>query len=382
MSSSQYDVIVVGAGSMGSAAAYYLAAGGAKVLVFEQFSETPHDHGSHAGQSRIIRKAYFEGPAYVPLMQRAYSNWEDLENLSGEKIFYRSGLLYYGPAGHEVIRGVKQASKDFEIPIEEITVGDQKERFPYRSFQHQNAMLLEPDAGFLLPGRAIRSFLDLAVKKNAVLKTGEKVLSWGSSASGVKVFTDKDTYSADKLIFTAGAWTNKLLKGILPLRITRQVIIWVEMKQPKEFDHEHFPCWMIAGDEFKGVYYGFPYLSGEKFPGHQGLKFAWHHAALDTDPDEVDRLVTEEELHDIVKRVAYYFPAVDSKIHAHQTCLYTNTPDEDFIIDHLPGTNERVIIASPCSGHGFKFASAIGEVLSDLALKGRSDLDLRPFAFR
>ena len=363
----KYDLIIAGAGSMGAAAAYYAARSGLTVLALEKFSSVPHDHGSHAGQSRIIRKAYFEDPGYVPLLRTAYDLWAELESLTGQQLFVRNGLMYSAPPGHAVIEGVKQAASLNSIPVKQVS-----------SFSHfipcNNELLFEPDAGFVLPERAITLFAAGAVTEGARLHMEESLVSWKQEKKGITVFTDKDKYLADKLIICSGAWMKKILEEQqLPLTITRQLLVWVDPVNPEQFFPENFPCWMIATGEMAGVYYGFPYLDGKKYPGPTGMKFAWHQAAVETDPDKVNRKVSKEEIDALIEQVAVYFPASRANVVAAKTCLYSNTPDENFIIDHLPGTEEKVIIACGFSGHGFKFAPAIGKLLADMAINGKKE---------
>lgn len=370
----QYDVIVAGTGSMGSAACYFLAARGYKVLGLEQFDTVPHENGSHAGQSRIIRKAYFEHPDYVPLLQRAYANWQQLEELTGEQVYFRSGILYCGPRQHPVIMGVKDTAARFNI---ELLPADNNAALSSFRITSDDEILLEPDAGFLLPEKCIRLYCNAAVKKGAVIQKGEKMLQWQKENGGIKVITSKQTYHTSKLIITAGAWAGQLLRELkVLLKVTRQVIVWVQPENPSLFTPDKFPCWLISGDNFHGAWYGFPYLSGEKFPGPAGLKFALHCPGDETAPDLVNREVTKEELKKIIDEARHYFIPAGFNIVAVKTCLYTNTPDEDFIIDHLPGYEGNVTIACGFSGHGFKFASVIGEALADLSTAGTTALPI------
>lgn len=369
MAVKDYDVIVAGTGSMGSAACYYLAQKGLKVLGIEQFGMAPHENGSHAGQSRIIRKAYFEHPDYVPLLSRSYENLHRLEEVTGEKIYYQTGLLYYGPAGHPVIKGVKDAANKYQVPLHAVNTP------PAFSGLTDAETLFEPDAGFLMPEKTIALYLQEAKKSGAELNTGEKILEWKKENDRITVRTNRNIYSSKKLVITAGAWTSILARQIqLPLRVTRQVLIWVQTEEPERYYPDIFPCWVIAADDVKGVWYGFPYLGGNKFPGPTGLKFALHHPADTTDPDRVNRAVTDEEVHSICEAAGKYFLPAKSKVLATKTCLYTNTPDEHFIIDFLPGCDNDVVIACGFSGHGFKFVPVVGEMLADLVSKGTTDL--------
>lgn len=367
-----YDVIITGAGSMGAAACYYLAKRGYRVLALEQSGSTPHENGSHAGQSRIIRKAYFEHPDYVPLLDRAYENWRHLEQLTGEQVYHRTGVLYCGPGQHPVMKGVKYAAEKNNIRLLQ---ADDNPALSFFRLNNSDEILFEPDAGFLLPEKCIRLYCQEAKKNGADIQTGEKVLEWEKQAGTIRVLTSKNTYHTSKLIITAGAWAGQVTRQLgVPLKVTRQIIVWVEPENPALFTPGQFPCWLIAGDRIHGAWYGFPYLSGDKFPGPAGLKFALHYPGEVADPDDVNREVTPEEIHKIIEEAKQYFTPAGYKVVAAKTCLYTNSPDEHFIIDHLPGYDTDVTIACGFSGHGFKFASVAGEMLTDLAMTGRTVL--------
>lgn len=373
MPNDTYDIIVAGTGSMGAAACYYLAQKGYSVLGLEQFDNLPHDKGSHGGQSRIIRKAYFEHPDYVPLLDRAYRNWEQLEKETGEKLYFKTGLVYGGPPGHSIISGVKHAASIFDIALEKV---NEKDRFPFFQLPREQEMLFEPDAGFLLPGPSISLFVKEARKYGASINTGEKLIGWQKEKGEITVVTAKKKYSAKKLIITTGAWAQQVLKELkVSLKITRQVLIWVKPNRGGGFGPPDFPCWLITDHTIQGAYYGFPYLDGKKFGGPTGLKFGLHYPGEETSPDNVNREVTDLELRCIVNGIKEQFPLAGSPIVDATTCLYTNTPDENFIIDHLPG-NEDVIIACGFSGHGFKFVPVIGEILAELATAGRTSLPI------
>ena len=238
--------------------------------------------------------------------------------------------------------------------------------------------IVEPDAGFLRPEKAITLFKDEAVKKGAVIHAHEPALEWKKENGQIKVVSNKNTYYAKKLIITAGAWAGKMILQLnSPLKITRQLIVWVKPKNEKKILPENFPCWLIADDKREGALYGFPFLQKEQFSEPEGMKFAWHHAADETDPDAVNRNITADETNALISWVAEYIPAVgDAELVAAKTCLYANSADENFIIDHLPGYDTDVTIACGFSGHGFKFVSVVGEILADLAMNGRSQLPI------
>lgn len=362
-----FDHIVIGLGSMGSAALYHLSKRGKSVLGIEQF-RSPHEHGSHGGQSRIIRMAYYEHPNYIPLLQRAYHNWDELERESGQKIFHRTGLFYAGPQGNDIIENVKKSASIYNIKLESyshhnISISDQWEHF------------LEPNAGFLKPEWAIKSQLELAEANGAKILQDTRVLKWEIESNVVKVVTNKGEYYCKKIIFTAGPWTASLIKGIENhLTITKQLLAWVNV--PKEsFDSKHFPCWFIMDEDKPGAYYGFPLVEKDAFNQIEGMKLAYHYPGAITDPDAIDRNIDKNELDDIMGVVSRYFQ-LEPKIISSKICLYSNTPDEHFVIDNMPGMEDKVCFAWGFSGHGFKFVSVVGEILADLAIQGTTSMPI------
>lgn len=371
MTDSKYDVIVIGVGSMGSACCYQLVKRGYRVLGLEQFT-IPHEQGSHTGQSRIIRKAYFEHPDYVPLLHRAYEGWKELEDETGEQIYFNTGLVYHGPSDHPVIKGVKRTAQLYRIDIKNILPEQESRDYPQFRFIKNNETFSEPGAGFLLPEKAISLLAGEAIKKKATIKTGEQVLEWKKEGNGIKVITDKDTYHSRKLIITAGAWAGKIIPQLnTSLKVTRQMLLWLKPENIVDFSPENFPCWLIADTKRGGALYGFPYLPKERYNEPAGLKIAWHYPGDKTDPDAVNRQVTPKEMDTLIQDVAEYIPAVcRAAIVTAKICLYTNSADEHFIIDHLPGYDRYVTIACGFSGHGFKFVPVIGEILADLAMEG------------
>lgn len=371
-----FDVIVLGVGSMGSSTCYYLAKQGVKVLGLEQF-DIPHELGSHAGQSRIIRKAYFEHSDYVPLLQQAYTNWKHLEKISGTQVYFQTGLLYCGKHDHPLMKGVHGSADKYKIKVDSLTEKDMKTKYPQLKITDDYEKLFEPEAGFLTPEKIIRLYIEKAIGHGAVIKTKVKVLEWKRTKGNIEVKTSAGIFSAKKLIITAGPWAGKMIPGLSStLKITRQMIAWVIPKKISSFELGKFPCWLIADDKMPGAYYGFPVLPVGKFNGPVGFKLAHHHQGSITDPDHVNRNPTKEDEANLVYALKKFFPGTYKATHVMKTCLYTNTPDENFILDFLPGYDEEVIIATGFSGHGFKFASVVGEIMSDLAMKGKTSLPI------
>ena len=371
-SNTSFDIIVIGVGSMGSATCYYLSKQGYKVLGLEQFDIT-HEFGSHTGQSRIIRKAYFEHPDYVPLLERAYENWKTFEKEIGEQLYYKTGLLYVGTSTNDIIKGVKQSAALYNIELEKSNLSDATKRFSQFKFPGNFEVLFEPEAGFIPPEKAIRLYASQAEKAGATIHTNEKVMEWRKEENSLIVITGKNTYHCNKLIITAGAWAGKMIPGFTDkIKVTRQFIAWIRPKKHDQFELNKFPCWMIGDDEKHGCYYGFPLLDTKKFGEPAGLKLAHHFPLQITDPDNVNRQTTEDDIKNVQYCLVNYLPGALDSFLSNKICLYANSPDENFIIDKLPGFEDSVSIACGFSGHGFKFASVVGEILAELAIDGRT----------
>jgi sarcosine oxidase len=361
-----YDHIVIGVGSMGSATCYQLARRGRSVLGLEQFS-IPHELGSHAGESRIIRKAYYEHPDYIPLLLRAYENWNELMERSGKTLYHKTGLLYAAPKGHQLIRNIRNAADKFGIPL----LSNISSSF---SLPDNFETLFEPDAGFVEPENTIRTLVKHAIDLGAEIHEREEVLGWTMDSNGTMVVsTNISEYSCNKLVITSGAWSGKIIPGIKGrLRVTRQVLAWFKPAQHDRFSEQDFPCWMVATDHQDGVYYGFPITSSH--PG--ALKLAYHWPGAETEPDKVERLVSQADVDDLEGFLKNYLPAGFGNIESTKVCLYSNSPDEHFVIDNLPGMGEKVCVAWGFSGHGFKFVPVVGEILADLAMYHRTALPI------
>jgi sarcosine oxidase len=371
-----YDVIVLGVGSMGSSACYHLAKKGFKVLGLEQF-DIPHELGSHAGQSRIIRKAYGEGPDYVPLLEKAYKNWLTLESETGTQVYYKTGLTYFGAQADSFLETVKSSSRKYNIPLNDLSVEECNRKYPQFKLPQNFQRLEEPEAGFITPERSILLNVQQAVLNGAVVRTKEKVLEWKRQTAGsITVVTNRGTYKAGKLVITAGPWAGKIIPSLASkLTITRQAVAWVKPKKWENFTLGKFPCWILENKDYD--FYGFPILPVGTFGGPLGLKLALHYPGGDTtDPDSVNRntnVSDEEILIDFMKQ---FIPDGYENTLVMKTCLYTNTPDQNFIIDYLSRFEKDVVFATGFSGHGFKFVSVVGEILADLVMNGLTDLPI------
>ena len=378
MSHKTFDVAVVGVGAMGSATCDALARRGASVIGFEAV-DVPHDLGSSGGHSRLIREAYWEHPDYVPLLGGAVKGWLDLQERIGRDVLLRPGCVYAGPADGSFLEGTRLAVRTHGLDVEEVPRAEAASRFDAFSFPDEFEVMFEPGAGLVLCERAIAGFAQEARKRGSEIRCRESVLCWEEDGDGVRIETERDTVEAGAVVFTAGAWTSRLLAGIgVPLRVHRQVIAWVWPEDIERHTIGTMPCWAIQPSDpgFEGIYYGFPALPVETAGGIGGMKLGRHWLGPEVDPDTVDRRATAADEESWRPALASYFPgAVGAPTAGMKVCLYTSTPDEHFVVDRLPGS-DRVTIACGFSGHGFKFASIMGEALADLALEGRSDLPI------
>jgi sarcosine oxidase len=358
-----FDVIVVGLGAMGSSACYHLARRGARVLGLEQF-DIPHALGSSHGQSRMIRLAYYEHPDYVPLLKRAYELWHELEATSGQKLLYLSGGLYIGPPDAELVAGSFASARKHGLTHQLLSRDELARQFPQFHVPDDYVALHEPQAGFVLPERVVSAHAEGALRAGAELHGREPVMEWREEPGCIHVRTIRGDYRADRLVVCGGPWSGRLLADLgVPLTVTRQVLAWVWPRQPDLFALGRLPVWAIDRLD-DTIYYGFPMMSDVP-----GFKLAHHGPGPTTDPDCVARevLAGDEETFRPVLRTM--IPAADGPLLSMKVCLYTNSPDHHFILDQHP-RHDRVTIACGFSGHGFKFASVIGEILADYATTG------------
>jgi sarcosine oxidase len=369
-----YDVIIAGLGAMGSAAAFHLSRSGLRVLGLDRFAP-PHALGSSHGQTRIIREAYFEHPVYVPMVQRAYALWHELEQLAREPLLLQTGGLMIGEKNGAVFGGAKRSAELHHLPHEVLSASEIRRRFPALRPEESMSGILEPRAGILFPERCIAAHLHSAARHGADLRYDEPVLSWSPVDAGVEVHTARGRYHAAQLVLSAGSWIQQLVPELpLPLTIERQVQFWFEPKHsPALFHPERCPIHLWQFDQ-RRFFYGFPDLG-------DGVKVACHHRGESTSPEEIRREVATDEVEGMREVVRRFLPAGDGPLRSAVVCMYTNTPDEHFWIDRHPGY-PGVLIASPCSGHGFKFSSVIGEILSNLVIRGKSAFDLTLFGSR
>lgn len=368
MPSSTFDVIVLGVGGMGSAACFELARRGHKVLGLEQFPLV-HDRGSSHGQTRIIRTAYYEHPDYVPLLRRAFARWYELERLRGVHLLTECGCLSIGRPDGEVVAGVRQAAEQHQLPVENLSADELRRRFPPFCFGDEYVGIIERQAGFLYVEECVRAHIDAARAYGATIHAEEPAEEWQAAGGGVSVTTGRDTYHGAKLVITAGAWAGEWLAGLgTNLRVMRQTLLWFGTEDDRAFQRDRFPIYIAEVPA--GYFYGLPVIDGA------GHKVARHYGAPELhSPEEIDRDVHETDETPVRAFLKAHLPQVNGRLNRAQTCIYTLSPDRHFIIDVHPA-HPNVAFAAGFSGHGFKFAPVVGEVLADLAETGRTELPI------
>lgn len=361
-----FDVIVLGVGGVGSSTCAHLAKRGLKVLGLEQYPLV-HARGSSHGETRIIRKAYFEHPDYVPLLRRAYDLWRELEQDVQLPLYRETGLLLAGPATGETITGARLAAQLHNIPLETSSPATIRERFPGIELPDEHVALFETEAGFLAVEACVAAHIERARQLGADIRaeTDAKLIEIGPR--DVTVRTEQDLFTAAKLVVTAGAWTSRLLPSLSPLlKPSRKFLGWFQVEQGAYHVDRGYPCYFV--EQPHGTFYGFPSLEG------QSLKLAEHSGFEGVDnPALVDRSCRPDDLTRLVEFQRQIFPQSTGRLVQHTVCLYTMSPDSHFIIDRLPEA-PHVVVGCGFSGHGFKFTSVLGEVLTQMAVDGRSAL--------
>lgn len=368
-----YDVAIVGLGAMGSSSIFELSRRGQRVVGFDAFTP-PHARSSSHGETRIIREAYFEDPVYVPLVQRAYDLWDQLELLAGRRLFTKTGGLMLGRPDSSVVCGAYASAKKYQLAHEVLSAAELRRFYPAFHLPDSIVGVREPRAGILFPERCIDSYLTLAASQSATLVFNEPILEWGVSGDSVWLRTVNRRYDAGVVVFCCGPWISTLVDLPILLQVERNVLHWFEPQSRSSlFQVGALPIFLLEDDAGR-VCYGLPELPATGL----GVKMARHHFGEVTTPDDVDRNVAEGEIAEMNSWVEEYLPDLGNGWRRATVCLYTNTPDHHFLIDQHPESG-RVWIVSPCSGHGFKFASVIGEVVADLVVKGSTDFDIRRF---
>lgn len=366
-----YDAIVIGVGGMGSATVHELARRGLRVLGLERY-DIPHSMGSSHGVTRIIRLAYWEHPSYVPLLRRSYERWRTLESACGERLLIITGSIDAGSADSRTVVGSTRSCELHDLPHEVLDATALGRRFPGYRLPPGMLAVHQRDGGFLLCERAIVNYVDAAHALGAEIHAREAVLDWDVSDAGVSVRTATSRYEAARLVLTAGSWTGLMLPWLAPLaRPERQVLLWTQPRRPDRFSPGVFPVFNLQAPE--GHFYGFPIYA---VPGFKIGRY--HHRGEQVDPDHMDRDCHAADEAIIREGLRAYFPEADGPTMAMKTCLFTNSPDEHFILDRHPAS-PRVTIAAGFSGHGFKFCSVVGEIMADLAVDGGTRWDLNLF---
>jgi sarcosine oxidase len=370
-----YDVAVIGLGVMGSAALAALARRGCRAVGIDRFA-LGHDRGSSHGTTRVIRLGYFEHPSYVPLLRAAYALWRELEVRSGQSLLTITGIVEIGAPESDLVAGTLHSSRLFGLSHEILGAPGLTRRFPAFRVPDDFVGVFQPDGGIVRAEPTVAALQELASRSGAALMREERVLAVEPHRDGVRVATERADVLAGCAIVAAGPWVKSLLPQLpAPIRITRQVVGWFEPADHARaaFTAERFPVFLLQNSD--GVFYGFP-------ADANGVKVAKHHHLYEAvDPDHYDRTVSAVDEAAIRHVLKAHLPEADGRRVAAQTCLYTMTPDGDFIVDRLPGCHD-IIVAAPCSGHGFKFAPVIGEILADLASAGRTDHDISRFSLK
>ena len=358
-------VAVVGCGAMGSAAAWRLRQRGAEVVAYDRYSP-PHDRGSTHGDSRITRTAYLEGQFYVPLLRETFGMWRDLETESGAELLTLTGLLTIGTPQSDAITATLASAREHHLEVSTLDAADLRKRYPQHIVADDEIAVLDPAAGYVRPERAVD-----AMTRGVDLRRNTVVTRVEPKGDGVEVVTDEGSDHFDAAVISAGPWVRELLPW-LPVTVERQVMVWLAIQSGDEsFAPSKFPVWLRSTHD--GDMYGFPTLDG------RSIKLGGHHGGEGATPDTVRRAVNDADLDPLRLFVTRHLRGVTRHVVRSAVCLYTNSPDEDFIVDLHP-ESKRIVVLSPCSGHGFKFAPVMGDIAADLALDGKTQRDISHFA--
>ena len=366
------DVIIIGLGAMGSATSMFLSHNGIKVIGFDSYSP-PHEFGSSLGHTRVIREAYHEGTTYVPIVQRAYEIWFEMNENSKVPIIETYGGLLIGRKTGDIENALKSANK-YDIPIKKMTSDEISQKFSVLNPPKEYIGLLESRGGAVFVENSINHMLNTALNNGSIHKYNERVVRWSKKSNYYLVETNLGNYKTEKLVFSSGAWITKLIPTLkLPIKIERQVLFWFSpRKNPDKFKSINMPN--SGWDLDNGLsFYTMPNLE------NRGFKVAMHHNGEFVDPDTLIRESNDSDLKMVRDFLEEYIPDGNGELIDSKVCMYTDTPDQDFLIDSHPD-DENIIICSPCSGHGFKFTPAIGEICSSLIINNSTNFDLDKFS--
>jgi sarcosine oxidase len=370
----RFEACVIGVGGMGSASTYHLAKRGVKVLSLEQFG-VAHSNGSSHGKTRMTRTAYAEHPSYVPLVKRATELYFELAKSTGLQTILINGGLMVGRPDCSIIVGPTESAKIHSLPFKIMSRREVIDAYPVFVPSEDEVGFFDPGAGIVFPENCIQGHVNLAAESGAQIHLGEPALGWKSDGALVRVKSGQDEYEAEKLVIAAGSWAKGLITDFeLPVSMERQVVFWFDPKKGEDrpsYSPENMPVfgWLYPDGR---IYYGFPDFG-------DGVKAAIHHEGEAATPQTLRRTVDDNDERVVRSFLRDHIPGVDVPARSSVTCIYTNTPDRDFLIDFHPA-HKNVLIVSPCSGHGFKFTSAIGEAVSELVTSGGSHLDLSRFS--
>jgi len=368
-----YDVIIIGAGSMGMAAGYYLSKSGKKTLLLDSF-HPPHNKGSHHGETRIIRYAYAEGEEYVPFILKAQELWNELERDTGKPLFIPTGVLSVGNKESNFIQNTISSSTTYSLPLEVMNPVEVQNRWSGITMPNDFIGCFEPTSGVLKCEESIKAYQMLAEMNGATILSNCRVKEIHIQEEKVTIKTSDKTFHSDSLVIAAGAWSGHLLSMLdldLPLTPVRKTFAWFDAIE-KIYNSNDFPA--FAFETSQGLYYGFPSVDGA------GLKVGRHDGGERINPDEVMKQFGEivEDRGDLIQFLNQYLPGI-GQLKYGKTCMYTLTPDDKFVIDVHPKYS-NVAIAAGFSGHGFKFSSAVGQALSNLIVSGKNEIDISQFS--
>src|SRR5208282_3940528 len=352
---------IVGAGAMGASAAYYLSKGRGRTLVLDRFFEN-HAFGSSHGRTRILRTAYAEGSAYVPLVLRARQLWKRLGTAAGTEIFRPTGVVLAGRSDSAALAQAGLSARRWNLPNESMEAPRARNRFPMFRFAPGDGVLWDPGGGVLFPERAIRALRRMAHRRGVVFRWNAPAVRWKPRPDGtILVSTTNREYLADSVILTAGAWLSTLVPELrLPLKVEQQTVYWFEPKDRRRAPYRQMPAFVWYNPQ-GSYYYGTPDVGdGVKIGGCEGQRVR----TLERRPPPSMR-----ELRSVRRFLKERLPGLSAKPVRHVSCLYTNTPNKNFLIDFHPDC-PNVLLVSACSGHGFKFATAMGELISSASTTG------------
>lgn len=370
-----YDVAIAGLGGMGSAALAQCAMRGVRVIGIEQFDPV-HELGASAGKSRIIRQAYYEDPAYVPMLVRAYDLWSQLERRTGAKLVRLTGLLMAGREQDEVIRGSSRAAKTHGLAVEYLSSSDIRKRFPQLNVLDEEVGVFERNAGAVFPERAIRAHLEVAAQHGAEMRFRTELHRWQSESDGVTLDLSDGTHvRARSLVLTLGPWFSQIMhEAGVSLEVQRMVQVWFE-PAAQAYGAGVFPAFLLERDGLPAPLYGIPDFG-------DGVKAAFHGHGPIADPANVDREIDmARDVEPVAHALEQWMPGAAARYREGKACMYALTPDRHFVIDRHP-SDPRVVLCGGFSGHGFKFASVVGEIASQLALDGRTPHDIAFLSLR